>query len=144
MAELSFLFVSVRSDKPRPVTRLAVTQPRGAPGAGGFVCLPFKTGPQGRFLNGLPGGTGFSGGLGLLSGFCRFGLAILFSFDCHAMVCPFAFLSRFGDLLSRFASPARGHFLLRQKVTKERPGVPPGPGGPAKGSGLGRMTHGAA
>ena len=67
-----------------------------------------------------------------------------FSFDCHAMVCPFAVLSRFKDLLSRFASPARGHFLLRQKVTKERPGILPGPGGPAKGSGLGRMTHGAA
>ena len=58
------------------------------------------------------------------------------------MVRPFAFLSRFKDLLPRFASPARGHFLLRQKVTKERPGIFPGPGGPAKGSGLGRMTHG--
>ena len=55
---------------------------------------------------------------------------------------PFAFLSRFKDLLPRFASPAGGHFLLRQKVTKERPGILPGPGGPAKGSGLGRMTHG--
>ena len=65
-----------------------------------------------------------------------------FSFDCHAPVCPFAFLSRFKDLLPRFASPAGGHFLLRQKVTKERPGILPGPGGPAKGSGLGRMTHG--
>ena len=63
-------------------------------------------------------------------------------FDCHAMVCPFAFLSRSKGLLSRFASPARGHFLLRQKVTKERPGILPGPGEPAKGSGLGRMTHG--
>ena len=40
-----------RSDKPRPVTRLAHTQPRGAPGAFVFVCLPFKTGPKGRFLN---------------------------------------------------------------------------------------------
>ena len=53
MAELSFLFASVQSDKPRPVTRLAYTQPRGAPGAGDFVRLSFKTGPQGRFLNGL-------------------------------------------------------------------------------------------
>ena len=46
MAELSFLFASVQSDKPRPVTRLAYTQPRGAPGAGDFVRLSFKTGPQ--------------------------------------------------------------------------------------------------
>ena len=29
----------------------------------------FKTGPQGRFLNGLPGGTGFSGGLDFFLGF---------------------------------------------------------------------------
>ena len=76
------------------------------------------------------------------------GLSVWFysvvSFDCHAPVSPFAFLSRSKGLLSRFASPARGHFLLRQKVTKERPGILPGPGGPAKGSGLGRMTHGAA
>ena len=64
------------------------------------------------------------------------------SFDCHAPVRPFAFLSRSKGHLPRFASPAGGHFLLRQKVTKERPGVPPGPGGPAKGSGLGRLTHG--
>ena len=69
---------------------------------------------------------------------------VSFSFDCHAPVSPFAFLSRSKGPLSRFASPARGHFLLRQKVTKERPGILPGPGGPAKGSGLGRMTHGAA
>jgi hypothetical protein len=121
---------------------LAFTQPRGAPGACGFVCLPFKTGPKGRFLNGLPRGTDFFGGLGLLSRSCRFCLAVSFSFDCHAPVRPFAFLSRFGDLLSRFASPAGGYFLLRQKVTKERPGILPGPGEPAKGSGLGRMTHG--
>ena len=134
MAKLSFLFAFVRSDKPRPVTRLTDTQPQGAPGACGFVCLPFKTGPKGRFLNRLP----LDPGHGLLL------LAAPFSFDCHAMVRPFAFLSRSKGLLSRFASPARGHFLLRQKVTKERPGVPPGPGGPAKGSGLGRMTHGAA
>ena len=40
------------------------------------------------------------------------------------MVCPFAFLSRSKGLLSRFASPAGGHFLLLgQKVTKERPGT---------------------
>ena len=64
------------------------------------------------------------------------------SFNCHAMVWPFAVLSRSKGHLPRFASPARGHFLLRQKVTKERPRVPPGPGGPAKGSGLGRLTHG--
>ena len=130
----SILFVPFRSDKPRPVTRLAYTQPRGAPGAGDFVRLTFKTGPQGRFLNGLPLDFGCEASVIDSSVF----------FDCHAPVCPFAFLSRFKDLLPRFASPARGHFLLRQKVTKERPGVPPGPGGPAKGSGLGRMTHGAA
>ena len=59
MAELSFLFASVQSDKPRPVTRLAYTQPRGAPGAGDFVRLSFKTGPQGRFLNRLPLGPGY-------------------------------------------------------------------------------------
>ena len=69
MAELSFLFASVQSDKPRPVTRLAYTQPRGAPGAGDFVRLTFKTGPQGRFLNGRPGETGFSGGLDFFLGF---------------------------------------------------------------------------
>ena len=69
---------------------------------------------------------------------------VSFSFDCHALVCPFAVLSRSKGLLSRFASPAGGHFLLRQKVTKERPGILPGPGEPAKGSGLGRLTHGAA
>ena len=69
MAGLSFLFLLVRSDKPRPVTRLTVTYSRGASGAYGFVCLDFKTGPQGRFLNGLPGGTGFSGGLDFFLGF---------------------------------------------------------------------------
>ena len=76
--------------------------------------------------------------LGVVSWF----VVVPFSFNCHAMVWPFAFLSRSKGHLPRFASPARGHFLLRQKVTKERPGVPPGPGEPAKGSGLGRMTHG--
>ena len=115
MAELSFLFVSVRSDKPRPVTRLADTYSRGAPGAGGFVCLAFKTGPQGRFLNGLPLDFGCEASVIDSSVF----------FDCHAPVRPFAVLSRFKDLLPRFASPARGHFLLRQKVTKERPGAGP-------------------
>ena len=83
-------------------------------------------------MNRLPLGPGYSV---LVCGSAIF-------FDCHAPVCPFAFLSRSKGLLPRFASPARGHFLLRQKVTKERPGVLPGPGGPAKGSGLGRMTHG--
>ena len=111
---------------------MANTQPRGAPGAGGFCSLSFKTGPKGRFLNGLCFGPRCSV---LLCG------NIIF-FDCHAIVRPFAFLSRSKGPLSRFASPARGHFLLRQKVTKERPGVPPGPGGPAKGSGLGRLTQG--
>ena len=94
--------------------------------------LTFKTGPQGRFLNGLP----------LDSRYRAFVLSSVVSFDCHAPVCPFAVLFRSKGLLPRFAFPAGGYFLLRQKVTKERPGVPPGAGGPAKGSGLGRMTHG--
>ena len=50
-------------------------------------------------------------------------VVVTFSFDCHAPVCPFAFLSRSKGHLPRFASPAGGHFLLRQKVTKERPGT---------------------
>ena len=107
----SVLFSSVRSDKLRPVTRLAYTQPRGAPGAFGFVCLSFKTGPEGRFLNVSAWGNWFL--WGTWASF--WGLSVwsgsLVSFDCHALVWPFAFLSCFGDLLPRFASPAGGHFL---------------------------------
>ena len=121
-----------RSDKPRPVTKLAHTQPRGAPGACGFCCLSFKTGPKGRFLNVSASRSWIWTSV----------IDSAVSFDCHAPVRPFAVLSRSKGHLPRFTSPARGHFLLRQKVTKERPGILPGPGGPAKGSGLGRMTHG--
>ena len=114
----------------------------GSAGRFRFLLSALQDRPAGPLLERAAWGNWFLWGLGLLSGFCRLGFKVSFSFDCHAMVRPFAFLSRSKGLLPRFASPAGGHFLLRQKVTKERPGILPGPGEPAKGSGLGRMTHG--
>ena len=47
------------------------------------------------------------------------------------------------DVYSLTAYPAGGHFLVRQKVTKERPGLRPGPDGQRRQS-LGERSPNAA
>ena len=47
------------------------------------------------------------------------------------------------DVYSLTAYPAGGHFLVRQKVTKERPGLRPGPDGQRRQSLGGRSPYAA-
>ena len=47
------------------------------------------------------------------------------------------------DVYSLTAYPAGGHFLVRQKVTKERPGLRPGPDGQRRQSLGGRSPNAA-
>ena len=47
------------------------------------------------------------------------------------------------DVYSLTACPAGGHFLVRQKVTKERPGLRPGPDGQRRQSLGGRSPNAA-
>ena len=47
------------------------------------------------------------------------------------------------DVYSLTACPAGGHFLVRQKVTKERPGLRPGPDGQRRQSLGGRSPYAA-
>ena len=56
---------------------------------------------------------------------------------------PFLGLCVTEDVYSLTAYPAGGHFLVRQKVTKERPGLRPGPDGQRRQSLGGRSPNAA-